>query len=62
VQKAFDKQTRLLVETSATLRLQAKQYDEAENLWRARVNLHWRFYFLIEGDTYLITNITPHPK
>jgi hypothetical protein len=39
-----------------------KKYDEEEDLWQARVILHWRFYFLIEADTYLITNITPHPK
>lgn len=62
VQKAFEKQTKLLVENLRHPSLKAKKYDEEEDLWQARVNLHWRFYFLIEADTYLITNITPHPK
>jgi len=62
VQKTFDKHTKLLVDNFRHPSLQAKKYDERESVWQARVNLHWRFYFLIEGDTYLITNITPHPK
>ena len=54
MQKAFDKQTKLLVENFRHPSLQAKKYDERESAWQARVNLHWRLYFLIEGDTYLI--------
>ena len=42
--------------------LRAKKYDESEDLWQARVNDDWRFYFTIAGDTYTITNITAHPK
>jgi len=42
--------------------LRAKKYDEARDLWQARINRDWRFYFTIEGDTYRIQNITPHPK
>jgi len=26
------------------------------------VNRSWRFYFLIRDDTYVITNVIPHPK
>lgn len=37
-------------------------YDESLDLWQARVNLDWRFYFTIEGDTYRIQDITQHPK
>jgi hypothetical protein len=62
VRKAFDKQTKFLVGNLRHPSLQAKKYDEAEDLWQARVDRHWRFYFLIEGDTYVITNIIPHPK
>jgi len=40
----------------------AKKYDESLDRWQARVNDDWRFYFTIEGDTYLIPNIVPHPK
>jgi plasmid maintenance system killer protein len=42
--------------------LRAKKYDEAHNIWQARVNQDWRFYFKIEDDTYVIVSIVPHPK
>jgi hypothetical protein len=61
VQKAFDKQMKLLVE-NLHHSLRAKKYNEARNIWQARVNRGWRFYFLITGDTYLILNIIRHPK
>jgi plasmid maintenance system killer protein len=62
VQKAFNKQAKLLVENLNHPSLHAKKYDESSDLWQARVNRDWRFYFLIAGDTYLITDIIPHPK
>jgi hypothetical protein len=62
VQKAFDKQTGLLVENLRHPSLQAKKYDESSDLWQARVNRSWRFYFLIQGGVYLITDVVPHPK
>jgi hypothetical protein len=40
--------------------LRAKKYD-AER-WQARVARDWRFYFRIEGDTYLLLDIMRHPK
>jgi hypothetical protein len=40
--------------------LHAKKYD-AER-WQARVTRDWRFYFRIEGDTYMLLDIMPHPK
>lgn len=42
--------------------LRAKKYDEATDLWQARVNRDWRFYFTIAGDTYRIEDVMPHPK
>jgi plasmid maintenance system killer protein len=42
--------------------LHAKKYDEAADLWQARVNRAWRFYFAIAGDTYRIEDVIPHPK
>jgi plasmid maintenance system killer protein len=42
--------------------LQAKKFDEARDIWQARVNRQWRFYFSIAGDTYIIRDIIPHPK
>lgn len=62
VQKAFNKQAKLLVENLNHPSLHAKKYDESSDLWQARVSRDWRFYFLITGDTYLITDIIPHPK
>jgi plasmid maintenance system killer protein len=42
--------------------LRAKKYDEARNIWQARVNKDWRFYFLIQDEVYYIIDIIPHPK
>jgi mRNA interferase RelE/StbE len=58
VSKAFYKQVRLLAENFRHPSLHAKKYDETRDLWQARVNKDWRFYFIIEGDTCIV----PHPK
>jgi plasmid maintenance system killer protein len=62
VQRAFDKQSSLLLQNLHHPSLRAKKYDERLALWQARVNKDWRFYFLIQHDGYLIVNIIPHPK
>ena len=62
VQKAFDKQAKLLLENLRHPSLKAKKYDEAQDIWQARVTRDWRFYFTIEGETYHIHTIIPHPK
>jgi len=62
VQRAFDKQSLLLLQNLHHPSLRAKKYDERQGLWQARVNKGWRFYFLIRDDAYLIVNIIPHPK
>jgi mRNA interferase RelE/StbE len=62
IQKAFEKQVRMLSTNLNHPSLRAKRYDEATHLWQARVNRDWRFYFLIQNDTYLIVTIIPHPK
>jgi plasmid maintenance system killer protein len=62
VQRAFDKQSLLLLKNLHHPSLHAKKYDEGEDIWQARVNRHWRFYFAIQGDVYLILSIIPHPK
>lgn len=62
VRKAFYKQVRLLDENLRHPSLRAKKYDEARDLWQARVNRDWRFYFRIVGDSIIITEIIPHPK
>ena len=62
IQKAFDKQVRLLAENLAHPSLRAKKYSESPDLWQARVNRDWRFYSIIKNDSYLVARIVPHPK
>jgi mRNA interferase RelE/StbE len=62
IQRAFDKQSLLLLENLHHPSLRAKKYDESQGLWQARVNKSWRFYFLIQDDVYYIVDIIPHPK
>jgi len=62
VKKAFDKQVRSLAQDLHHPSLHAKKYDESRDLWQARADLNRRFYFLIEGNTYTIVTIIPHPK
>jgi len=62
VQKAFDKQVTLLAANLHHPSLHAKKYDEARDVWQARVNNDWRFYFKIVDDAYLLVEIRRHPK
>jgi hypothetical protein len=62
VQKAFDKQIRLLTDNLHHPSLRAKKYDEANDVWQARINRDWRFYFLIEKDEYVVLGMRSHPK
>ena len=62
VKRAFDKQAKLLVHDLRHPSLHAKKYDEARDIWQARVTREWRFYFTIEGDTYHVHTIIPHPR
>ena len=45
IQKAFDKQVRLLLENLHHPSLRAKKYDEAQDIWQARVNDDWAVLF-----------------
>lgn len=62
IQQAFDKQALLLLQNLRHPSLRAKKYDEHRNRWQARVTRDWRFYFFVEDDTYILLDITPHPK
>ncbi len=61
VQRAVERKIILLLQNLRHPSLRAKKYDEARDIWQARVNGGWCFYFQIEGDTYYLLNITPHP-
>jgi hypothetical protein len=62
IQQAFDLRIALLIHNLRHPSLRAKKYDEAHDIWQARVNGGWRFYFRIDGDTYDLIDIMPHPK
>ncbi len=62
VRRAFDKQAALLGDNLRHPSLRAKKYDDANDVWQARVNRGWRFYFIIEGQTYTFLDLIPHPK
>jgi plasmid maintenance system killer protein len=61
-QRAFERRAAFLLSDLRHPSLRAKKYDEARGIWQARVNAGWRFYFTIEGDTYYLLDIIPHPK
>jgi mRNA-degrading endonuclease RelE of RelBE toxin-antitoxin system len=62
VRKAFGKQLAFLLENPRHPSLRAKKLEGHDELWQARVNRGWRFYFKIEDDEYAIIGIVPHPK
>ena len=62
VRKALYKQIKFLEQNLQHPSLHAKKYDETLDLWQARVNKDWRFYFRIQDDVYYIVDIIPHPK
>ena len=62
IQRAFEKQVRLLAQSLTHPSLRSKKYDESAGLWQARVNRDWRFFFLIQGNTYVMATIVPHPR
>ena len=62
IHRAFEKQVALLLRDLRHPSLRAKKYDEANDIWQARVTGAWRFYFRIEGDTYQLLTIRAHPK
>jgi mRNA interferase RelE/StbE len=62
VRKAFGKQLELLLANPRHPSLRAKKLEGSDDLWQARVNRSWRFYFKIEVDEYAIIGIVPHAK
>jgi mRNA interferase RelE/StbE len=61
-QTKLDKQLGFLLANLRHPSLRAKKYDEASDIWQARVDDGYRFYFQIDGETYLLLSIIPHPK
>lgn len=61
-QAKFEKQLGFLLTNLRHPSLRAKKYDEALDIWQARLDDDYRFYFQIEGDTYRMLSIICHPK
>jgi mRNA interferase RelE/StbE len=49
----FDKQLGFLLSNIRHPSLRAKKYDDARDIWQARADDDYRFYFQIVGDTSL---------
>ena len=60
IQKKFSKQLGFLLADIRHPSLRAKKYDEGKGVWQARVDGHYRFYFIIDGDVYVLLNILAH--
>jgi len=42
--------------------LKVKKYKGYEDVWQARIDKAWRFYFHIVKPHYLVVSIIAHPK
>jgi mRNA interferase RelE/StbE len=62
IQKQCMKQIALLAQDLRHPSVRAKKYDESRGLWQGRVNRNWRFYFVIDGDSYYMVDVMAHPK
>ena len=62
IQKKFQKQLKLLLSNIRYPSLCVKKYGGESDIWQARVDKNHRFYFRIENDCYIFTQIIKHPK
>ena len=57
----FQKQASYLLSDFNYPSLRVKKYNKKQDIWQARVDKNYRFYFLIEKDTYFLLDIKTHP-
>ena len=62
LRKAADKQLDFLLRDLKHPSLRAKKYDEARDIWQARLSKDWRLYFKVRSEAYVIITIIKHPK
>jgi mRNA interferase RelE/StbE len=62
LKKTADKQFSFLLINFNHPSLRVKKYNEVKNIWQARLNRDWRFYFQVRGDIYFVITIIRHPK
>jgi mRNA-degrading endonuclease RelE of RelBE toxin-antitoxin system len=62
IQKKADKQFAHLLADVRHPSLHAKKYKGQDDLWQARIDKDWRFYFYIIEPHYIIVSVIKHPK
>ncbi len=62
VKRAMRKQIMYLTSNLLHPSLRAKKYSQVADLWQARINKSWRFYFRINENIYEIVDVKIHPK
>ena len=62
IQKKARKQFGYLNEDFRHPSLNAKLYTGTENLWQARIDKSYRFYFYIIDPNYVVISLINHPK
>ena len=62
IQKKVDKQFDYLIENFRHPSLNTKLYSGTENLWQARIDKSYRFYFYIVDPNYVVVALIQHPK
>lgn len=60
IRKKVDKQLHHLLQNLRHPSLHAKKYNEMDDVWQARIDRRYRFYFKIESDTYILIAIKRH--
>ena len=60
IQRLFGKQLAFLLRDLRHPSLHAKKVGR--DLWQARINDDWRFFFTINQDVYVLRAIMKHPK
>ena len=60
IQAKFWKQLNLLLKNLRHPSLATKKYGGVTDLWQARLDYHFRFYFRIVEDIYIIVSIEKH--
>lgn len=60
IRKKFEKQLKFLLNDMRHPSLRAKKYDESRDIWQARIDKKFRFYFKIEKDAYVLLQIKTH--
>lgn len=62
IRQKFIKQVHFLEVDLRYPSLHAKKYDETLDIWQARVDRNWRFYFQMRSGQIYLIDIMVHPK